>query len=75
MKRIVTSAQVQDLLQEQLNAWELARTNYEVLKQVRVKEMNFDGFKVSVQFNPARIVSSSAKVDSKSIKERKCFSL
>jgi len=73
MKRIVTSAQVQDFLQEQLNAWELARTNYEVLKQVRVKEMNFDGFKVSVQFNPARIVSSSAKVDSKSIQERKCF--
>ncbi|MBD4338875.1 DUF4922 domain-containing protein, partial [Xanthomonas citri pv. citri] len=26
-----------------------------------------------VQFNPARIVSSGAKVDAQSIKERKCF--
>lgn len=73
MKRIITSAQVQNLLQEQLNEWELARNNYEALKQVKVKELTFDGFKISVQFNPARIVSSSAKVDSKSIQERKCF--
>jgi len=73
MKRIVTSAQVMGLLQEQLDVWELARNNYEALKQVRVKELNFDRFKINVQFNPARIVSSSAKVDSKSIQERKCF--
>jgi hypothetical protein len=73
MKGIITSAQVQNLLQEQLNEWELARNNYEALKQVKAKELNFNGFKIYVQFNPARIVSSSAKVDSKSIQERKCF--
>ncbi|WP_321519727.1 DUF4922 domain-containing protein [uncultured Bacteroides sp.] len=73
MKRIITSAQVQNLLQEQMNAWELARNNYEALSQVRVKELNFNKLKIKVQFNPARIVSSSAKVDSKSIQERKCF--
>lgn len=73
MKRIVTSSQVAELLQEQLNVWELARNNYEALKQVKVKELVFDDFKIKVQFNPARIVSSSAKVDTKSIQERKCF--
>ncbi|WP_321436082.1 DUF4922 domain-containing protein [uncultured Bacteroides sp.] len=73
MKRIVTSAQVLDLLQEQLNVWDVARNNYNALRQVRVKELDFGQFKVKVQFNPARIVSSSAKVDPKSIKERKCF--
>lgn len=31
------------------------------------------GIAVKVQFNPARIVSSGAKVDPKTIKERKCF--
>ena len=73
MKRIVTSAQVLDLLQEQLNVWDVARNNYDALRQVRVKELDFGQLKVKVQFNPARIVSSSAKVDPKSIKERKCF--
>ncbi|BEH00108.1 DUF4922 domain-containing protein [Bacteroides sedimenti] len=73
MKRIVTSAQVLELLQNQLNVWEVARNNYDALKQVRVKELVFDQFRILVQFNPARIVSSAAKVDTKSIQERKCF--
>jgi hypothetical protein len=32
-----------------------------------------NGIPYKVQFNPARIVSSGAKVDAKTIKERKCF--
>ena len=40
---------------------------------VRVKELNVNGIPYKVQFNPARIVSSGAKVDAKSIQERKCF--
>ena len=38
-----------------------------------LKELNVNGTLYKVQFNPARIVSSGAKVDAKSIKERKCF--
>ena len=38
-----------------------------------MKELNVNGTLYKVQFNPARIVSSGAKVDAKSIKERKCF--
>lgn len=73
MNMNVTSAQVLQLLQKQLEVWEVARNNYDALKQVRVKELEFGSFKIKVQFNPARIVSSSAKVDPKSIQERKCF--
>lgn len=40
---------------------------------MQVKELNVNGTLYKVQFNPARIVSSGAKVDAKSIKERKCF--
>ena len=38
-----------------------------------LKELNVNGIPYKVQFNPARIVSSGAKVDAKSIQERKCF--
>ncbi|MDD4656673.1 MAG: DUF4922 domain-containing protein [Bacteroidales bacterium] len=58
---------------EQLSSWEQARDNYKALENVIVKEVSVGGFPFKVQFNPARIVSSSAKVDKKSIKERRCF--
>ncbi len=64
---------VKNLFAEQLNTWELARNNYAALAGVRVKELNVAGIPYKVQFNPARLVSSGAKVDAKSIKERKCF--
>lgn len=51
----------------------MAAGNFEALNGVKVKELDVDGMPVKVQFNPARIVSSSAKVDAKSLKERKCF--
>lgn len=73
MKQTVTSAQAQDLLKRQRRHWAAAEVNYNALSQVRVKELHFDDFTIKVQFNPARIVSSAAKVDSKSIQERKCF--
>ena len=64
---------IHNLLTEQLASWETARNNYAVLSEVQVKELNVNGTLYKVQFNPARIVSSGAKVDAKSIKERKCF--
>lgn len=60
-------------MDEQLSSWEMARDNYDALKRVRVKEVTVAGWLYKVQFNPARMVSSAAKVDSKSIRERKCF--
>lgn len=61
------------LLKSQLNEWPQLKDGYESLKFVRFKTFDYDGFKIKFQFNPKRIASSSAKIDAKSIKERKCF--
>jgi len=61
------------LLEQQKSVWDLCKTGYGCLSSVIVKEFEFDHFAVKVQFNPGRITSSTAKVDPKSIKERKCF--
>lgn len=64
---------IHNLLTSQLSTWKMAHDNYAALAHVRVKELDLNGIPYRVQFNPARIVSSGAKVDPKSIKERKCF--
>ena len=69
----VTSAQINDFIKAQIAEWPQAAGNFEALKGVKVKEVALPGWTIKVQFNPARIVSSAAKVDAKSLKERKCF--
>ena len=64
---------VNEMLVSQQTEWELARTNYSALKHVKVKELCVEGVTYKVQFNPARIVSSAAKVDAKTLQARKCF--
>ena len=61
------------LLDSQKQSWEQCSQGYESLNSVLVRQFEFDGFSIKVQFNPGRLTSSSAKVDPKSIKERKCF--
>lgn len=73
MQMKVTSEQAKQLLTDQLSVWESARNNYKALESVQVKELTVEGCTVKIQFNPARIVSSAAKVDTQSLKERKCF--
>lgn len=65
--------EVAQLFADQLSVWEQAKGNYDALSHIKVKEEPVNGVPFKVQFNPARIVSSAAKVDPKSIKERKCF--
>jgi len=43
------------------------------MKMVKEKTLLVDGREYKVQFNPARIVSSAARIDAQSIRERKCF--
>ena len=64
---------IHNLITEQLSSLETAWNNYDALSTVKVKELNVNGVPYKVQFNPARIVSSGAKVDAKTIKERKYF--
>jgi hypothetical protein len=43
------------------------------LADVLVREVACSGYSVWLQFNPGRIVSTSANVDPRSIRERRCF--
>ncbi len=61
------------LFAQQYEAWKLNRDNYDMLKDVMTKSFRFGSYKIKVQFNPGRMISTSAKVDEKSINERKCF--
>lgn len=67
------SEQSRALLQQQYQTWPMLQKGADTLKTVISKEIDFGNFVMNVQFNPGRIVSSAAKVDKKSIAERKCF--
>ena len=58
---------------DQLSRWPLACDNYRALKNVRVRELNIGGLTVKLQFNPARIISSAAKLNKEDIAKRRCF--
>ncbi len=64
---------IDQLFAGQLAGWDLARQNYMALSQVQIREVTVGGTAYKLQFNPTRIVSSAAKVDKRSIQERKCF--
>ena len=67
------NTEINRLLAEQIGEWELLCKNNSELKSVETKSFNINGSDIKLQFNPARITSSSAKVDKESIKKRKCF--
>ena len=67
------ASQCHALLIQQKLTWEMLRTNYAGLEHVRLRSIDFDGFDLTLQFNPRRLTSSAAKVDEKSIRERECF--
>ena len=57
----------------QMEQWELARNNFRNLYNVEQRSLSIDGNTLRVQFNPARIVSTGARIDRKSIAKRPCF--
>lgn len=67
------SERTEKLFNSQVEKWELANTNYKQLENVKTRSIVFDGFRLLIQFNPGRITSSAAKVDTKSIEARPCF--
>ena len=58
---------------QQLAHWELARTNHEALDHIQTRRIQLGDNVVFIQFNPARTVSTCAKLDQASIAKRPCF--
>lgn len=71
--QIMKENRIHKFVGDQLSRWPLACDNFRALKNVRVREMEVGGLKVKLQFNPARIVSSAAKLTKEEISARKCF--
>lgn len=64
---------LRNFFSEQLRIWPDARARYEALKQVETRIVNVCGYPVILQHNPARAVSTGAKIDASSIRKRACF--
>ena len=58
---------------DQLSRWPMACNNFRALKDVRVRELEVGGLTVKLQFNPARMISSAAKLTKEDIAKRRCF--
>ncbi|MDR2292772.1 MAG: DUF4922 domain-containing protein [Prevotellaceae bacterium] len=63
----------EQLFRQQTSSWQLAAANYKGLEKTLVRKLYIGGMCFVVQFNPERIRSSAAKIDARSISERKCF--
>jgi ATP adenylyltransferase/5',5'''-P-1,P-4-tetraphosphate phosphorylase II len=64
---------VEGLAEQQLATWPMLRDAVAGLARVEYKRLSAKGSEVFAQFNPQRIVSTAAKVDAATIKQRPCF--
>ncbi len=71
--RSVTEQEVQAFHAQELAGWDEAARHYAELEKVETREIVVGDVTLIAQWNPARIVSTGAKVDKKSIAERPCF--
>lgn len=65
--------QARALLAQQQATWPLLREAVAGLSQVEYKAFAIKGYDALAQFNPKRIVSTGARVDAATIKQRPCF--
>ena len=64
---------LQRFFNRQLEVWEDARQHFHDLRNVKTRELACGEITLKLQFNPARIVSTGANIDRKTIAERPCF--
>ena len=67
------SSRIHKFVRDQISRWPLACENFRALKNVEVREVDAGGLKVRLQFNPARMISSAAKLSKADIAARRCF--
>ena len=61
------------LFDQQYQSWPLFRKNNDALFNVQTRQIPCNGHTVTLQWNPERITSSTAKVDRQEIAARPCF--
>ena len=70
---MIKENEVFDFIDQQKEKCPTYAANIKQLEAVETKAFNFGSYSIIAQHNPARILSTSAKVDNKSISNRKCF--
>lgn len=60
-------------IKDQLSVWQLASSNFRALKAAPSREVDVFGLKCRIQYNPRRVISSTADTSPAAIASRKCF--
>jgi ribosomal protein S18 acetylase RimI-like enzyme len=62
-----------ELLSEQKRAWQDLREGYDLVKDIKERDLACRGFSVRLQYNSGRMKSSTAELGKINAKERQCF--
>lgn len=64
---------LEKFIKDQLSVWPEVANRFRDLKNVSTKSMEIGGLEVTLQHNPDRLGSATAKIDEESLKQRRCF--
>ena len=64
---------LQRFFNRQLEVWNAARQHFRELQNAKIRELTCGEISLKLQYNPARIVSTGASIDNKTIAKRPCF--
>ena len=65
--------ELNNFIKDQLSVWQLASSNFRALKTAPSREVDVFGLKCRIQYNPRRVISSTADTSPAAIASRKCF--
>lgn len=72
-QELINDSPLMRFFNRQLEKWNDARKRYQDLLNVKTRELALGASTFKVQWNPARIVSTGAKIDKQTLAERPCF--
>ena len=70
---ISDDSSLQRFFNRQLETWDDARLHFRDLQNVKTRDLSVGENTIRLQFNPARMVSTGAKIDQATLKKRRCF--
>ena len=72
-QELINDSPLMRFFNRQLEKWDDARKRYQDLRNVKTRELVVGTSTMKVQWNPARIVSTGAKIDKQTLAKRPCF--
>jgi len=72
-EEMMIDSPLQRFFNRQLETWEATRQRYRDLQSVETRELTLGTATLEVQWNPARMVSTGARIDKQTLEKRPCF--